>query len=177
MKDIEHLIELRKKKNISQRWVSQKLGFHQSAVSKWEAGRYSPSAELIGKWTQILNDEPVHQYRPKRRQQKPYDPDENYIRSTDDANSIQKCLECEKPFCDNCLGRDENSKWVRPYNTGWYIQIDPETGKEVARYTTGYKAADAVGVSQTTLSQCANGKRQTAGGYKWKREPFEEGMI
>ena len=58
-------------------------------------------------------------------------------------------------------------------NTSGYVQVDPETGKEVARYATIKEANAAMGKKEGAScisSACRNyakGLSQTAYGFKW----------
>jgi hypothetical protein len=48
------------------------------------------------------------------------------------------------------------------------VQIDIITGKIIAEYVSITEAAKHVGICISNISECCRGKRETAGGYKWK---------
>ncbi len=48
------------------------------------------------------------------------------------------------------------------------IQIDRNTGEEIAEYVSTTAAAEAVGILLSSISQCLHGKIRTAGKFKWK---------
>lgn len=80
-----------------------------------------------------------------------------------EEEEIQMCLNCTLPLCINCLGEGEDGPGKRPV-----LQYDPRTGEAVAAYPTVKAAADAVGVSDTLIRRCLDGKAPKAGGYIWK---------
>lgn len=48
------------------------------------------------------------------------------------------------------------------------LQIDKETGQVIAEYPSTQEAARKLNICQSTISECCNGKRNTAGGFKWQ---------
>ena len=49
----------------------------------------------------------------------------------------------------------------------YIIQLD-KNGNIVGEYLNGYEAQQKLGISESNISECCNGKRKTAGGYVWK---------
>lgn len=47
--------KLRKKRNLTQAELSEKINLSQSAVAKWENGECMPKAEMLPKLAKILN--------------------------------------------------------------------------------------------------------------------------
>ena len=64
----------------------------------------------------------------------------------------------------------EENKRKTPNKSG-VVQVDPETGKEIARFTTKKEANVAVGKKENSsgISDAANGRTKThmAYGFKW----------
>ena len=95
-----------------------------------------------------------------------------------------------KPYVDhidsNKLNNNvENLRWATQKENCSYhgkkiehprrvIQLDKDTGKEIARFNSLIEAAEAVGKTPSTISKVLIGKNQTGGGYKWKYENQED---
>ncbi len=78
--------------------------------------------------------------------------------------------------------RIENLEWCTPeYNVNYgnaikirsmkvqkpVYQIDATTDKIVFEWSSATQAAEVLGIHQSSISLCANGKLHTAGGFKW----------
>ena len=78
--------------------------------------------------------------------------------------------------------RIENLEWCTPeYNVNYgnaikirsmkvqkpVYQIDASTDKIVFEWSSATQAAEVLGIHQSSISLCANGKLHTAGGFKW----------
>ena len=91
----------------------------------------------------------------------------------DTPEDVQRCLNCEKPKCNNCLGNKTppSSKPDRRGRKGRAVeQIDPTTGEVLARYQSFEEAGRAVEVKPHTIGQVCKGVpgHHTAAGYKWR---------
>ena len=47
-------------------------------------------------------------------------------------------------------------------------QIHPVTGQVLRVYSSATAAANFMGIDNSNISQCCNGKQQTCGGFKWR---------
>lgn len=81
---------------------------------------------------------------------------------------IEKCLNCSKPRCNNCL-RDLDHRKPRPIR-----RIHPKTGEVVAEYPSIANAEKITGVSKTQIQRCLRKKTSLAGGYLWEYIEEEE---
>lgn len=95
-----------------------------------------------------------------------------------------------KPYVDhidsNKLNNNvENLRWATQKENCSYhgkkiehprrvIQLDKDTGKEIAKFNSLIEAAEAVGKTPSTISKVLIGKNKTGGGYKWKYEDQED---
>ena len=48
------------------------------------------------------------------------------------------------------------------------LQIDKDTNEVIAEFPSIHQVERDLGISQSNISMCCNGKRNIAGGYKWK---------
>ena len=85
----------------------------------------------------------------------------------DSVEYVQKCLNCEKPRCINCLERVAcSTNTASPVKVN---QIDDTTGEIIATFKSINEAVIATGVSHWFIRQCLLGKRKTGGGFRWER--------
>lgn len=85
----------------------------------------------------------------------------------DSPEDIELCLNCNKPFCNNCLSRIRRNRPRK--NIGREVlQIDKLTDEPIAIYETAKDASIILEISSSGIYACLHGKRITAGGYKWK---------
>ena len=81
-------------------------------------------------------------------------------------------------LCDKSALNLRECYWIKYYNTlnegynkksiGQIEQIDIYTNEVIAYYNTYTEAANAVGGCRTNICNCANGRANTAYGYKWR---------
>lgn len=85
-----------------------------------------------------------------------------------EREQIDKCLNCTKPKCDNCLSKMLVSK----------PKVYRKEGVKVIQYTTEWErvciypsfkdASTRVGVSASSIRKAAHGYRRTSAGYIWR---------
>ena len=63
--------------------------------------------------------------------------------------------------------RSEALKGRTPSNCQQVLQIDKH-GKEAGRFASATEAGEKLGICSEHIGEAANGKRQTAGGYRWE---------
>ena len=80
---------------------------------------------------------------------------------------IQKCLNCNKPSCTNCLRND------KPYNKkkkNFIIaQIDPDTDETVKIHKSYQEAAEAACTSERNIRRYTYPQAPVYRGYLWRR--------
>lgn len=96
--------------------------------------------------------------RLKRQAEKPEDPDEREIHYCDPPENIQRCLNCEKEDCSNCLFYERSAKKKAKKH------FVPEEMKEKVVSLVGQKIpqreiAEILGVSPSTVSKWVAGLR------------------
>ncbi len=92
-------------------------------------------------------------------------------RSTDyDVEGIQKCLNCTKAECTNCLAHTPK-EGPRTYNRCYVVQLKPNSNKAIAVYDSPRAAEEETGVNYKTIYRCMRGDTRSAGGYRWKAIP------
>lgn len=68
--------------------------------------------------------------------------------------------------------RADNLEWADEKDSTSYgmpvVQVDPETGQDIAEYANGQVAADATGTARPNIAACLAGRIKTAGGFLWK---------
>lgn len=94
----------------------------------------------------------------KRMRKKPEEPDDREIHFCDPPENVQKCLNCDKPDCTNCLFYARNAKKKAKKHRV------PEDMKErvvslVGQNITQRKIAEMLGVSPSTVSKWIAGLR------------------
>jgi hypothetical protein len=106
---------------------------------------------------------------------KKFDPNHFDIWGGDNRQKIDKCLNCKRPKCNNCLEYNKPESTTNHYRAG-YVQIKSDTGEVVGVYRTAYEAAEKTGFSATTIYKYVNMKR-AVGGYIWVRKNEYEGEL
>lgn len=94
----------------------------------------------------------------KKQEEKPEEPDEREIHYCDSPENVQKCLNCEKPTCTNCLFYARNAKKKAKKHRV------PEDMKEkvvslVSQKISQREISEILGVSQSTVSKWIAGLR------------------
>lgn len=51
-------------------------------------------------------------------------------------------------------------------------QIDKNTGEHIKDWANAYEAHEKIGVSAGDINACINGKRKSAGGFRWERRAY-----
>lgn len=51
-------------------------------------------------------------------------------------------------------------------------QIDKNTGEHIKDWANAYEAHEEIGVSAGDINACINGKRKSAGGFRWERRAY-----
>ncbi len=103
-----------------------------------------------------------------------FNPDDTNLWGDKSKAVIDKCLNCEKPSCNNCLDKKERIHKGR--YKGGYVQIKHSTGNVVAVYDSAYEAAEKVGLSPTTIYRYVY-SGQPVNGYFWKKKSEVEGLV
>ena len=94
----------------------------------------------------------------------------NHKNEIKDDNRVENLEWCDAKYNNNFGTRKErvaekqiNGKCSKPV-----LQIDKTTNKLIAEYPSLREVKRQLGINHTSISQCCNGKRNTAGGYKWQ---------
>jgi hypothetical protein len=105
-----------------------------------------------------------------------FNPNNFNIWCGDNKQLIEKCLNCDKNKCTNCLEYISDKK-KRSYKRAGILQIEADTGKIVGRFQTIKEATIKTGASTKTIYEVLNGEKQSARGYIWKRKNEYEGAL
>lgn len=87
----------------------------------------------------------------------------------DDPITIEKCLNCKRPECNDCVRYTTAPKYRRKGITPNMpvAQYDRE-GNHIKTYPSRAAAGIALGISPQMIGKAIYGKAKTAGGYVWK---------
>ena len=83
---------------------------------------------------------------------------------------IQKCLNCTKERCTNCLARPTQDG-PRLYNRCHVLQFRIGSRKPMAVYDSAQAAEKETGINCKSIYRCMRGETHSAGGYAWKSIP------
>ena len=78
----------------------------------------------------------------------------------DTPENIERCLNCEKPHCTNCLGSVPHMVPMAVVRT---------KGKSVERFSSVKEAVEKTGFARSTIYDAAKNRRNI-GGYNWRFE-------
>lgn len=80
----------------------------------------------------------------------------------------EKQREGARKNAENPLWRENQRNGTRKSNSKPVLQIDCNTNKLIKKWDCASDACRELGISNSGISSCCNGRSKTAGGYKWK---------
>lgn len=113
-------------------------------------------------------------YRGGEKMARVFNPDDTGMWGENSREAIEKCLNCDRERCNNCL--EGNKRFKKRVYRGGYVQIQQSTGAIVAIYNTAYEAAEKVGLSPTSIYKYVN-MGVPVSGFIWKRKGEVEGLT
>ena len=88
-------------------------------------------------------------------------PQVNHKDENKENNFVKNLEYCDAKYNNNFGTRNERiSKPV--------LQIDKTTNEVIAEFPSTMEVQRQLGINNSSISQCCNGKRNTAGGFKWR---------
>ena len=92
-------------------------------------------------------------------------PQVNHKNEIKDDNRVENLEWCDAKYNNNFGTRKERvaEKLSKPV-----LQINKTTNEIISEFPSTIEVKRQLGINHTSISQCCNGKRNTAGGYKWQ---------
>lgn len=85
------------------------------------------------------------------------------------TNNCLNNLRCvtQKENCNNPVTRPKNTEALRNAHNKPVLQIDKMTGEVIRKWECSADVWRETGINYGNISECCNGKRKTASGYRW----------
>ena len=130
------LVGLRKKNNLSQEQLAEKIGVSRQAVSKWERSEASPDTDNLIMLARLYNvsldellktEDEIPSYEDNAKQENPQTENSQAEETQKEATSGNEECDTQQDRCDNCDGSNCDSCNYYEYNDGGdKVNIGPD---------------------------------------------------